>query len=215
MSEETWESLQRTNLDEVLRRATLVELCREDIDHGANSVGQRWVWNDGGGQSTVWHFFSDGRVLLLTFDHESPLNLFGTGAYAEQLALYAGVPEDMLSVVLNQPENYESLNLVDDAIGATVHYAGGIFWCDGTQWHIAQGLVDYCQTHDLDLWEDSGFSYCIEPYRFGESFTVEDVLEQRREDDHYWEQDSPADVEQAIEKDRQALTELFAHHSRD
>jgi hypothetical protein len=173
-----WEGLKATPLADVRRRAAivgdLVEVAPVVVD-GA----ERFAWNDGGGQSTVWYFTPDGRALLLTFDHETDLNLYAEGDYTLQESLYRGVPEDLVRLVRDRPENYESLNLADEATGATIHYAGGVFWFDGGQWREAEGFLAHCEQEELEPMVDSGFGYCMKAYLFGREFTVEAVLESR------------------------------------
>jgi len=140
------------------------------------SGARRLAWNDGGGQSAVWYFADDGRVLLLTFDHESDLNLYAEEDFALQESFYKGVPEALVGLVRDRPENYESLNLTDPATDRTIHYAGGVFWYDGTRWHVSDGLAEYCRREDADLFGDSGFDYCLGGYRFGQDFTPETVV---------------------------------------
>lgn len=171
MDNATWDALRATPLPEVRRRAALVDEMT-DIDPVTVTGARRLAWNDGGGQSTVWYFADDGQVLLLTFDHESMLNLYAEGNYALQESLYDGVPESLVALLRDRPENYESLNLKDSTTGRTIHYAGGVFWYDGTRWHVADGLVEHCRREDLDLFREAGFDYCLAVYRFGEDFVA-------------------------------------------
>ncbi|GAB3737867.1 hypothetical protein GCM10027598_65630 [Amycolatopsis oliviviridis] len=184
MSEEIWAALGATTLDEVRRRAAIIDAVTE-IEPIEVDGAVRFAWNDGGGQSAVWYFTPDGRALLLTFDHESSLNLFAEGTYAEQEAFYRGVPEDLVKLVRDRPENYESLNLVDPETGATILYAGGVFWFDGERWARAEGFLARCREDGLDPLSESGFSYCLGDYRFGEEFTPEAIVEARAEDGYY------------------------------
>ncbi|OXM53179.1 hypothetical protein [Amycolatopsis alba] len=170
MSDEIWAALGATPLEEVRRRAAAIDeqtgITPVEVD-GA----ERFAWNNGGGESAVWYFTPDGRALLLTFDHESDLNLYAEEDYAVQEALYRGVPEDLVRLVRDRPENYESLNLVDPETGAAIHYAGGVFWFDGERWARAEGFLDHCRREGLDPLSESGFAYCLGEYRFGEEFT--------------------------------------------
>lgn len=151
----TWQALQATALGEVRRRAALVAAV-VDVEPTTVDGAERLAWNDGGGQSAVWYFTADGRALLLTFDHEGSLNLYAEDDYALQVSLYRGVPEDLVALVRDRPENYESLNLTDPDSGATIHYAGGVFWFDGDSWHIADGLVAYCEQEKIELNGEAG-----------------------------------------------------------
>lgn len=178
MTEDIREGLVATPLAEVRRRAAIVDEIAEVAPVVVDGA-ERFAWNDRGGQSTVWYFTPDGRALLLTFDHELELNLYAEGDYALQESLYRGVPEDLVRLVRDRPENYESLNLVDDATGSTIHYAGGVFWFDGGQWREAEGFLAHCEREDLDPMVESGFGYCLEPYLFGREFTPEAVVDSR------------------------------------
>ncbi|WP_367132747.1 hypothetical protein [Saccharothrix sp. HUAS TT1] len=200
-----WHALEATPLAEVRRRAAIVDEITE-VAPVAVEGAERFAWNDGGGQSAVWYFTPDGRALLLTFDHESDLNLYAEGDYALQESLYRGVPEDLVRLVRDRPENYESLNLVDDATGRTIHYAGGVFWFDGTRWQEAEGFLAYAAAEGLDAVAESGFGYCTEPYRFGHEFTAESVVERRAVDSWYAD-----DTERAAELVR--IRGIFAKHA--
>ncbi|MGJ3559686.1 hypothetical protein ACR6C2_17090 [Streptomyces sp. INA 01156] len=166
---------------------------------------RRLAWNDGGGQSAVWYFAEDGRVLLLTFDHESELNLYAEDDFALQESFYEGVPESLVALVRDRPENYESLNLTDSATGRTIHYAGGVFWYDGTRWHVSDGLAEYCRSEDADLFGESGFDYCLAVYRFGQDFTPETVVAIRDENGRY-------EDEKEKEADLSGVRDVFARH---
>ncbi|MEU5400263.1 hypothetical protein ABZ348_13340 [Streptomyces sp. NPDC005963] len=204
MSNAIWAALAATPLPEVRRRAAVMDELAEVqpvVVTGAHRLG----WNDRGGQSAVWYFAEDGRVLLLTFDHEASLNLYAEEDFALQESFYEGVPESLVALVRDRPENYESLNLTDTATGRTIHYAGGVFWYDGTQWHVSDGSAEYCRRTDTDLFGESGFDYCLNVYRFGEDFTPEAVMALRELDGEY-EDDNEREADLA------ALREVFARH---
>jgi len=202
VSEEIWAALGATTLDEVRRRAAIIDAVTE-IEPVEVDGAVRCAWNDGGGQSAVWYFTPDKHALLLTFDHESALNLFAEGTYPEQEARSGGVPEHLVRLVRDRPENYESLNIVDQDTGATILYAGGVFWFDGERWAQAEGFVDHCRREGFDAFGESGFTYCLDDYRFGEEFTPELIVEGRAEDGYYED-----DAER--EKDLAGIREIFA-----
>lgn len=206
MSDTTWDALTATPLPEVRRRAAVV-----DDFVGVQPVtvpgARRLAWNDGGGQSAVWYFAEDGRALLLTFDHESELNLYAEDDFALQESFYEGVPESLVALVRDRPENYESLNLTDPGTGRTIHYAGGVFWYDGTRWHVADGLAEYCRQEDVDLFDESGFAYCLAVYGFGRDFTPEALVALRDEKGRY-------EDEKAKEADASELRATFARHEQ-
>ncbi|UMP01528.1 hypothetical protein [Amycolatopsis sp. EV170708-02-1] len=204
MSEEIWAALGATSLDEVRRRAAVIDAVTE-IEPIAVDGAVRYAWNDGGGQSAVWYFTPGGHALLLTFDHESALNLYAEGTYAVQESLYGGVPEDLVALVRNRPENYESLNIVDGETGATILYAGGVFWFDGTKWAQAEGFLDHCHREGLDPLSESGFTYCLGDYRFGEEFTPELIVEDRAAEGWY---EDDAEREKSLAEIREIFSRL-------
>ncbi|MFE7618305.1 hypothetical protein [Streptomyces sp. NPDC057496] len=207
MSNAMWEALAATPLPEVRRRAAVMDELA-GVAPVTVPGAHRLAWNDRGGQSAVWYFAEDGRALLLTFDHESDLNLYAEEDYELQESFYKGVPESLVALVRDRPENYESLNLTDSGTGRTIHYAGGVFWYDGTHWHVSEGLTEYCGSEDgedVDLFTDSGFGYCLNPYRFGQDFTPETVVALRDEDGLY-------EDEEQKEAALLTLREVFARH---
>ncbi|PZT69940.1 hypothetical protein DN402_28355 [Streptomyces sp. SW4] len=204
MSNATWDALVATPLPEVRRRAAVMDALAE-VEPVPVTGAHRLAWNDRGGQSAVWYFAEDGRVLLLTFDHETELNLYAEEDYALQESFYEGVPESLVALVRDRPENYESLNLTDPATGRTIHYAGGVFWYDGARWHVADGVAGHCRREDLDLFTESGFDYCLDGYRFGQDFTPEAVVAFRDAEGHY-------DDDKEREADLTAVREVFARH---
>lgn len=203
-----WEELQRTPIDDVRRRASIVDTWNgiEPVDVPG---GVRYAWNDGGGQASGWFFADDGRVLLLTYEHESTLNFYDDD-YAGQRALFDGVPAELVAMVANRPENYEFLN-VDSGNGETLPHASGVFWFDGAAWHIAQGLVDYCVAHDITPYADGrftfeiGFEYAVGDCRFGAEFTPETLIAEQVANGYYEE---PGEHEEALGR----LRALFAEY---
>ncbi|MDV6290944.1 hypothetical protein [Streptomyces rochei] len=204
MSNAIWDALTVTPLPEIRRRAAVLDDLAE-VDPVTVPGAHRLAWNDGGGQSAVWYFTEDGRVLLLTFDHESVLNLYAEDDFALQESFFEGVPESLVTLVRDRPENYESLNLTDATTGRTIHYAGGVFWYDGTRWQVSDGLAEYCRREGLDLFGESGFDYCLDAYRLGQDFTPESIVADRDEDGRY-------EDEKEREADLAGLREVFGRH---
>lgn len=204
----TWAALRALPLPEVRRRAAVLTEVTEIAPMTVDGA-ERFAWNDSGGQSAVWHFTADGRALLLTFDHESPLNLYAEEDYALQRSLYDGIPDDLLRLVLDRPENYESLNLTDPHTGTAIHYAGGVFWFDGEQWHIADGTRTHCTHEQLDLFVETGFDYCLSGYLLDTpDFTPEAIVKHRT--DEGWYEDEEDHAAPAAEA---TLREIFARHA--
>ncbi|CAL9281310.1 MULTISPECIES: hypothetical protein [Streptomyces] len=204
MSNAIWDALTVTPLPEIRRRAAVLDDLAQ-VDPVTVPGAHRLAWNDGGGQSAVWYFTEDGRVLLLTFDHESVLNLYAEDDFALQESFFEGVPESLVTLVRDRPENYESLNLTDATTGRTIHYAGGVFWYDGTRWQVSDGLAEYCRREDVDLFGESGFDYCLDAYRLGQDFTPESIVADRDEDGRY-------EDEKEREADLAGLREVFGRH---
>ncbi|MEV5094527.1 hypothetical protein ACFC5H_18100 [Streptomyces rochei] len=204
MSNAIWDALTVTPLPEIRRRAAVLDDLAQ-VDPVTVPGAHRLAWNDGGGQSAVWYFTEDGRVLLLTFDHESVLNLYAEDDFALQESFFEGVPDSLVTLVRDRPENYESLNLTDATTGRTIHYAGGVFWYDGTRWQVSDGLAEYCRREGLDLFGESGFDYCLDAYRLGQDFTPESIVAGRDEDGRY-------EDEKEREADLAGLREVFGRH---
>ncbi|MFI6090468.1 hypothetical protein [Streptomyces sp. NPDC051218] len=202
MSDDTWDALNTTPIAEIRRRAAIIDTLTE-VEPVTVVGAERFAWNDSGGQSAVWYFTPDGRAMLLTFDHESELNLYAESTYAVQESLYAGVPADLVQLVRNRPENYESLNLTDPETDETIHYAGGVFWFDGTRWQAAEGFLDHCDREGLDAMTESGFGYCLDDYLFGQEFTAESFVAYRQDDGWY---DTPAEKDEALAAARSVFT---------
>ncbi|MFE6528577.1 hypothetical protein ACFVMA_06525 [Streptomyces rochei] len=204
MSNAIWDALTVTPLPEIRRRAAVLDDLAQ-VDPVTVPGAHRLAWNDGGGQSAVWYFTEDGRVLLLTFDHESVLNLYAEDDFALQESFFEGVPDSLVTLVRDRPENYESLNLTDATTGRTIHYAGGVFWYDGTRWQVSDGLAEYCRREGVDLFGESGFDYCLDAYRLGQDFTPESIVAGRDEDGRY-------EDEKEREADLAGLREVFGRH---
>ncbi|MFE2053018.1 hypothetical protein ACFXAS_31595 [Streptomyces sp. NPDC059459] len=195
-----------THLPEIRRRTTVVDDLAE-VEPVTVPGAHRLAWNDRGGQSAVWYFTDDGLGLLLTFDHESSLNVYAEADFALQESFFQGVPESLVALVRDRPEHYESLHLTDSGTGRTIHYAGGVFWYDGTRWHVSSGLAEHCRREDVDLFGESGFDYCLDIYRFGQDFTAETIVAIREEDGRY-------DDEKPKEADLTSVREVVIRHGR-
>ncbi|NYI07807.1 hypothetical protein [Allostreptomyces psammosilenae] len=101
-----------------------------------------------------------------------------------------------------RPANYESLNFADAETGRTIHTAGGVFWLDGGRWWVGEGFLDYCDQEGVDPLVESGFGYCLSPYRFGQEFTPEAVV--RAGLARWWGDDEEAALA--------AVREVFSRH---
>lgn len=150
-----------------------------------------YCWSNGGGDSSAWFFRSGGKsgtsrstadageeILVLTFDHASDLNLYDAH-FVDQVGLYRGLPDAMRTLVENRlpgdpflspthsdllrwarPSSAEGPN---DLPEATVP-ATGIFWFDGEDWWITDGLQDYIDTHEDVEILDTGIGFCLRPF---------------------------------------------------
>ncbi|MFD6992098.1 hypothetical protein [Streptomyces sp. NPDC059943] len=65
--------------------------------------------------------------------------------------------------------------------GATLLTVTGVCWHDGARWHVADGLLEYCAEHGIDLDFESGLD--LSPYVLDRDFTPESYL------DHYYHRD--------------------------
>ncbi|MER7334108.1 MULTISPECIES: hypothetical protein [unclassified Micromonospora] len=174
--DDTWHALRATPIREARRRAAIVSELTYNEPTTVDDA-ERFAWNDGGGQSTVWYFVPDGRALLLTFDPEADLSV-GWDQYDEQESLYRDVPDDLVHLARNRPPNHESSNVTDRETGDRIHWACGVFWFDDEQWRVAEGLLDHCDQTGVDPMIGSAFDYCLGVYRFGRDFlTPEEVVE--------------------------------------
>lgn len=201
--DETWHALGATPIHEARRRAGIIsELTfnKPTMVDGA----ERFAWNDGAGQSSVWYFLADGRALLLTYDPEADLSV-GWRDYAAQEALYDDVPEDLVCLVRDRPANNESGNVQDVATGRTIHWACGVFWFDDEQWRVAEGLLDYCDQTGIDPMIGSEFVYCLDVYRFGKDFITPEAVVADTES--HWFIDADEGDELAV------VQQIFARYS--
>ncbi|WP_067962861.1 hypothetical protein [Nocardiopsis trehalosi] len=208
MGDGTWAALQATDIAEVRRRAAVISdfvgVAPQTV-HGA----ERLAWVDYGGQAAVWFFAPEGLALLLTFDHESDLNLCGDADFAAQRALYDGVPEDLLRFVRDPADNHETPVVKDPETGGHLQCAGGVFWFDGERWAVADGMLDYCEAEDIDL-DESGFEHAMGDYLFGREFTPEAFVA-RRDAFGYYANDANGASRRAA--DLAELRDLIARHA--
>ncbi|WP_199729352.1 hypothetical protein [Micromonospora sp. M71_S20] len=200
--DETWHALRVTPIREVRRRAAIVS---ELTFHKPTMVdaAERFAWDDNGGQSTLWHFLADGRALLLTFGPEADLSV-GWDQYAAQEALYGDVPEDLVRLVRDRPASNAAGNVTDVPTGRTIHWACGVFWFDGEQWRVAEGLLDHCDRTGVDPMIGSEFVYCLDVYRFGQDFVTPEAVVADTE--HGWYVDADEGDELT------AVQEIFARY---
>ena len=199
-------------LAELRRRAAIVSaLSGGPASFSTKSVSYRvddatrFAWNDSGGQSIAWYFTDDGRALLIAFEHEGELNVPGpTGDFALQQTYYRGVPDDLLRYAGDRTKAYENLTLTDPETGATLLTATGVCWYDGTHWHVAEGLLEYCASEDIDLAFEAGLD--LSPYVLDRDFTPESYL------DHYYNRDG--DLVTAAERGTvlDTIRPVFAQH---
>lgn len=166
---DNWDALQRTPIPELQRRAALIEMIDDFLEPSPVENGL-FVWEDGGGQNTAWQFSDDGRVLLLTYEHEGLLNVINEELIVQR-GFYDGVPTDLMELVLRDSAATGFIDFSDESLG-TLLVASGVFWFDGDVWHIAEGLTRYCAENDVYIGE-SGFDYCTRPYLLGQDFTAD------------------------------------------
>lgn len=174
MSERIWTALQRTSFADLKRRVTVVDALLTDTRRVTVTGAERFAYHDGDGDSAVWYFTADGRILLLTQWHDSELNAYGDHDeadedFAVQDSYFDGVPANLVGLVRNQPETTESFN-IRTHLGDSIHSATGVFWFDGIRWRVAEGLAEHCRRKGIDVYEESGLC-CVNAYLLGEEFT--------------------------------------------
>lgn len=102
----------------------------------------RFAFLNGGGDSAIWFFGGPANeMLLLTFDHESRLNLYDRDAEA-QLCLYDGLPGRMRDLVTGQDDDDAWLTM--PAGDTRVVASSGAFSPDlsqGPEWEATPGLI--------------------------------------------------------------------------
>jgi hypothetical protein len=198
---------------ELRRRAAIVtalsdgpaSFSRKSVSYRVDGA-TRFAWNDSGGQSLKWYFTDDGRILLLGFEHEGELNARGPGTdFALQRTYYRGVPDDLMRYAGDRTPAYENLTVTDPETGAELLTATGVCWYDGVHWHLADGLIEYCDDQGIDVDFESGLD--LSPYVLDREFTPESYL------DHYYcrdEGDELPGAERAAVLD--AIRPVFAAH---
>jgi len=134
----------------------------ELFSHKTDSVGDyiEYHWDDGGGQSLTL-LFAGSQILLLAFDHECSSNFYSGEEedIAKQVAMYEGVPENLMRFVSNVDENYWNLNIeLDDDGEETISSASFVAWFDGEKWNHAPNLEQLLGRYN----EDGGLGYCSE-----------------------------------------------------
>ncbi|MFF8018655.1 hypothetical protein [Streptomyces sp. NPDC007929] len=176
MSEKIWTALQRTSSADLKRRVTVVHALLTDTPRATVAGAERFAHHNGHGDSAVWYFTADGRILLITQWHKSELNTYGDHDeadedFAVQESYFDGVPADLVALVRNQPETTESFN-ISTRLDGSIHSATGVFWFDRVRWRVADGLVEHCRRKNVDLYAESGLC-CIGSCLLGEEFTPE------------------------------------------
>lgn len=154
-----------TPLADVREHARLVNEQSEvtAVHHVDGTV--RYGWTDGAGAVTAWWFTPDERAMLLVFDHESELSLYGLpDDFDRQEALYDGVPADLVALARNRDADEQLLLNCADG-DETIHAATGIFFCVEERWFIADGLLRELSRRDLTL-ADTGLAVGLAPYDF-------------------------------------------------
>jgi hypothetical protein len=158
----------------VLRRTHPRELCRRlavlsHIDGREPTTGAGFThygFVDGSGDSVDGWFAADGRGLVVTFDHGSPLASIDDAQ--GQVALYDGVPPDLLALVRDMPQPGTIRTVVHPSGGMLV-VATGIFTYSGPCM-MSEGLLARLQSDRLDV-EDAQVGRLLERFLALEDFT--------------------------------------------
>ncbi|MEU9228927.1 hypothetical protein AB0D40_31715 [Streptomyces massasporeus] len=77
-----------------------------------------------------------------------------------------------MALVENQEESH-LLNIEDASGEKTIHTATGVYWCDGTSWHVAEGLLEHCRNIGVDEFDEASI-YILYRYILGRPFTPEE-----------------------------------------
>ncbi|WP_119698831.1 hypothetical protein [Microbacterium halotolerans] len=102
----------------------------------------------------AWHFTHDGRGVLLSCTNEFAPDPAADDAYQRLADLFDGVPDDLLSLVLDRDpaglydvmrrqDGAESEMTEGGALAAaqSVPVVTGVYWSDGTDWRASDGLL--------------------------------------------------------------------------
>lgn len=102
----------------------------------------------------AWHFTHDRRGVLLSCTNEFAPDLTADDAYERNAELFDGVPEDLLSLVLDRDPGglYDVVRRSDGtdnekgeggalAAAQSVPVVTGVYWSDGTDWRASDGLL--------------------------------------------------------------------------
>ncbi|MFT4127300.1 MAG: hypothetical protein QM662_13865 [Gordonia sp. (in: high G+C Gram-positive bacteria)] len=144
-----WHAMATCSYDDLRRRAAIIE--QVESDDGASlwvrptpvAGFEHFSWANGCGDCAHWFFHPSGQILLTTFDHEDELNVYGFYDYSRQLGFLDGVPAELRRAVLDLPDDSIFLTIRSADRMRSVLAVSGVFWFDGTGWHVAQGLIDY------------------------------------------------------------------------
>ncbi|MEU4807120.1 DUF6357 family protein [Actinosynnema sp. NPDC023587] len=157
--------LRRTHPRELRRRLEI--LTRVDGREPTTAAGTtHFGYGSGEGDTVNAWFTADGRGLLVTFDHTSPLDC--SDDPLAQAALYDGVPADLLHPAKNAPETDTARN-VPHPDGGTLVAATGIFTFSGPC-AMADGLFARLQETRTNI-EDTGIGRLLEVFLATEDFT--------------------------------------------
>ncbi|RSN31956.1 hypothetical protein DL990_18620 [Amycolatopsis sp. WAC 01416] len=163
--------LRRTHPGELRHRLEI--LTRVDGHEPVTVDGvTHFGFGNGGGDTVNAWFTTDGRGLVLTFDHTGPLNFYEDPR--SQAALYDGVPEDLLALVKDVPEADTTLN-ASHPEGGTLVVASGVFTFSGPC-AMTDGLVSRLQEEELGV-GDTGIGWLLEGFLSLEDFTPAAVAE--------------------------------------
>lgn len=160
--------LRRTHPRELRRRLgilTVIDGHEPTTIDGVTHFG----FGNGGDTVNAW-FTAEGRGLVVTFDHTSPLNFYEDPR--AQAALYDGVPADLLALVTEADTTLE----VPHPDGGTVVAATGVFTFSGPC-AMADGLVARLQETRLDV-RDTGVGWLLEGLLSLEDFTPAAVADE-------------------------------------
>lgn len=170
---------------ELRRRLDVLARIDGGVPRAVDGVTHYGYGNGGGDTVNAW-LRADGSGLLLTFDHESDLN--GYEEPAQNAALYAGVPSDLLTLVRDIDETATTLNAAHPD-GGTLVAATGVFVC-GVGVAMSEGLEERLRADDVPL-SATGVGWLVDAF-LAEEFSAEEVADTTA----WW---SPDRIEAAFE----------------
>ncbi|MGI6877459.1 hypothetical protein [Microbacterium sp. gxy059] len=97
---------------------------------------------------------------MLTIDHDSPLSAFE--AQERQREHYRGLPDDLRPLAIGREPEYPLLRT--EMSPTPMAFATGVFWFDGRNWRITEGLAARIESDERFRLADTGIRFCLRPF---------------------------------------------------